>query len=387
MPGLPFFGEPMGQAIARRPGRVQYAAIGGRGLPGSAKLRIVGANLRERAVAVERRHWLRGAGAALAAPALLRFGPARGEPGQTLTYADNLSPSHPVTVRARQAIAAIHAETAGQVTIKILPSEQLAPNSDLLTQVRDGTISLLALSGLNLSRLVPAAAICGTGFAWLSYAQLWAAMDGPLGDVLRTEIAGQGLVAVARIWDSGFRHITSGLRPIAAPADLKRLKIRVPAHPLWTQLFRAFGSDPMVIKFAELHTALKAGTVQAQESPLVTINADRLYEVQTYLSLTGHMWDGLWCLANGRVWAAMPAEWQAIVSHHFDAAALGERADMQVLTAGLLKEFADRGLKINPTDPADFRQALQASGFYREVRASFSDAVWAPFAALSGLEG
>jgi tripartite ATP-independent transporter DctP family solute receptor len=334
---------------------------------------------------MDRRNWLRGAGMALAAPAVLRLTNARGASGLALTYADNLSLNHPVTLRAKQAIASIYAETAGQVSIKMLRAEQLAPSNDLLARVREGTISFLALSGLNLSRLVPATAICGIGFAWPSYAPLWTAMDGALGEVLRREIAGQGLNTVARIWDSGFRHVTTSPRPIAAPSDLIGLKIRVPAHPLWTQLFRALGSDPVVINFAELHSALKAGTVQAQENPLVTINADRLYEVQPYLSLTGHMWDGLWCLANGRVWATLPAEWQQVISRHFDAAALAERNDMQTLNASLLKEFAERGMTINSPDPADFRRTLEAAGFYREVRKSFSDQIWGPFAAATGL--
>jgi tripartite ATP-independent transporter DctP family solute receptor len=306
-------------------------------------------------------------------------------PPIVLTYAVNLSPDHPVSVRAGEAVAAIKQAAGGQIDIKLLPADQLTSRSDLLTRLQRGAIQLLGLSGLTLSRLVPATAICGTGFAWRSYEQLWAAMDGSLGERLRAEITQSGIVPMARVWDSGFRQITTSTRPIAEAGDLTGLKIRVPAHPVWIQMFRALDSNPIVIAFTELHSALQSKTVEAQENPLITINAARLYEVQSHLSLTNHVWDGWWWLVNGSVWNGLPNDLREIIATNLDAAAMKQRQDMVSLDQRLQKEFSDRGMTVNPTQHESFRSRLSTSRFYEDLRAAFPADTWAVFAQSSGL--
>jgi tripartite ATP-independent transporter DctP family solute receptor len=302
-----------------------------------------------------------------------------------LTYALNLSPVHQVSIRAGEAVAAIKEAARGRIDIKLLPADQLTSRSDLLTQLQLGAIQLLGLPGLTLSRLVPATAICGTGFAWRSYRQLWAAMDGALGERLRAQITQNGIVPMVRVWDSGFRQITTSTRPIAEASDLTGLKIRVPAHPLWTQMFRALDSIPVAIAFTELHSALKSKTVEAQENPLITINAARLYEVQSYLSLTNHLWDGWWWLVNGSVWGGLPSDLREIIATNLDAAAMKQRQDMLTLDQRLQKEFSGRGMAVNATDLETFRSRLSNSRFYQDLRAAFAADTWAVFAQSSGL--
>jgi hypothetical protein len=64
-------------------------------------------------------------------------------------------------------------------------------------------------------------------------------MDGELGAYVRGQINKANLVVMDKIWDNGFRQITS-TKPINSPADLKGFKIRVPVSPLWTSMFTAF---------------------------------------------------------------------------------------------------------------------------------------------------
>ena len=44
---------------------------------------------------------------------------------------------------------------------------------------------------------------------------------------------------VSKVWDNGFRQITSSTREIRTPEDLKGFKIRVPPAPMLTSLFKA----------------------------------------------------------------------------------------------------------------------------------------------------
>ncbi len=291
-------------------------------------------------------------------------------------YANNLPLSHPMNLRAQEAVTRIKEKTGGRLDIQIFPNNQLGSDTDTLSQLRSGAVEFFTLSGLILSTLVPVASINGVGFAFKDYSQVWPAMDGALGGFVRGEIAKRGLYAFARQWDNGYRQITSAAKPIRTPDDLDGFKIRVPPSPLWTGLFKAFGAAPASINFSEVYSALQTHVVDGQENPLAVIDTAKLYEVQKYLAVTNHMWDGFWFLANRRAWDALPAEIRATAETEFNASAIAEREDVAKLNASLQGGLAAKGLVFNNTDAASFRAALKKAGFYSEWRDKFGPEAW-----------
>ena len=299
-------------------------------------------------------------------------------------YANNLPIAHPMNVRAKEMADAIRAETLGRVDIQIFPSNQLGSDTDMLSQVRSGGIEFFTLSGLILSTLVPAASINGIGFAFPNYDAVWKAMDGELGAFIRKEIAKANLVAMDQIWDNGFRQITSSTKPIQTADDLKGFKIRVPVSPLWTSMFKALDAAPASINFSEVYTSLQTKVVDGQENPLAIISTAKLNEVQKYCSLTNHMWDGFWFLANGRAWERLPADMRTVVAKHVNAAGMKERTDVAALNAGLQKELTDKGMLFNQANAETFRDRLRKAGFYAEWKAKYGDEAWALLERSSG---
>ncbi len=296
--------------------------------------------------------------------------------GLIFKYANNLPLAHPMNVRAKAAAARIASGTDGRVTIRIFPNNVLGGDTDMLSQVRSGAIQFFTLSGLILATLVPVASINGIGFAFKDYDQVWAAMDGPLGAYVRSAIAKSGLLAMDRMWDNGYRQITSSTHPIAVPADLRGFKIRVPVSPLWTSMFRAFGAAPTAINFNEVYSALQSHIVDGQENPLAIIATAKLYEVQKYCSLTNHMWDGFWMLANPAAWARISPADQIVVASAWNDAAVEERGDVAKLNATLEGELEAKGLKFNQPDPDAFRATLRQAGFYAEWRTKYGAEAW-----------
>lgn len=294
----------------------------------------------------------------------------------TLKYANNLVATHPMNIRAKEAADAIRRDTKGRVDIQIFPGGQMGSDTDMLSQVRSGAIDFFTLSGLVLATLVPVASINGIGFAFKDYEQVWMAMDGDLGKHVREQISKTGLVAMDKIWDNGFRHVTSSSKPIVGPADLQNFKIRVPVSPLWTSMFKSLGAAPASINFNEVYSALQTKVVEGQENPLALIETARIFEVQKYCSMTGHMWDGFWFLANGKSWARLPKELQDIVAKHINAAGLAEREDVAKLNTRLEADLKAKGLVFNRPDTANFRAALQKSGFYAEWHKKYGAEAW-----------
>jgi tripartite ATP-independent transporter DctP family solute receptor len=291
-------------------------------------------------------------------------------------YANNLPETHPMKIRAREMSAAIKAETNGRVEIQVFPSSQLGSDTDTLSQVRSGAVEFFTLSGLILSTLVPVASINGLGFAFPDYTTVWAAMDGELGTFVRGQIAKAGLVAMDNIWDNGFRQTTSSTKPINTPDDLRGFKIRVPVSPLWTSMYKAFEASPASINFNEVYSALQTKLVEGQENPLAIISTAKLYEVQKYCSLTNHMWDGFWFLANRRAWERLPEYLRTIVAKNLNLAGRNEREDVAKLNATLQGELAGKGLAFNRPNPAPFRDKLRQAGFYTEWKSKFGEEAW-----------
>jgi tripartite ATP-independent transporter DctP family solute receptor len=302
----------------------------------------------------------------------------------TLKWANNIPVTHPSTVRAKEATDNIRKESGGKVDIQVFPNNQLGGDTDMLSQVRSGAIDIFPLSGLILQTLVPLAGINGLAFAFKDYATVWAAMDGDLGVFVRAAIAKVNLHVFEKPLDNGYRQITSSTKPINTAADLKGFKIRVPVSPLWTSMFKALEASPVSINFSEVYSALQTKVAEGQENAVALIDIAKLYEVQKYCSMTRHMWDGQWILANGKRWASLPADVQAMITKHVDAAVLAQRDDIRRLENNTEVLLKSKGMIFNYPDPKSFRDALSKAGFYKEWRGKFGDEAMAKLEKYSG---
>jgi tripartite ATP-independent transporter DctP family solute receptor len=320
-----------------------------------------------------RRHILAGA----AALPLFSIGTRAAHAAEfELKYATGQDPTHPVNVRAKQAHDRIREATSGRVDIKLFPANQLGSDTDLLSQVRNGSVDFFNLSSLILATFVPVSGITSVGFAFKSYDDVWKAMDGELGNHIRAEIAKTPIFTVSKIWDNGFRHVTSSGREIKSAADLKGFKMRVPPAPPLTSLFQALEAAPSPINFNEVYTALQTKVVEGQENPLAIISTARLYEVQKSCSLTGHVWDGYWVLGNKRSFAKLPADLQQIVQRELDKSATDQRADVAKLNSTLTTDLKTKGVNILTVAQDDFRKKLAATPFYGEWKAKYGATAW-----------
>ncbi len=141
-------------------------------------------------------------------------------------------------------------------------------------------------------------------------------------------------------------------------------------------MFKALGAAPTGINFNEVYSALQTHVVDGQENPLAIISVAKLYEVQKYCSLTNHMWDGFWFLANGRAFHAMPPDLQKIVAAALDDAAVHERADVKKLNDTLQSDLTAKGMAFNTTDPDAVPRCAASAGFYKQWQAKYGAPAW-----------
>jgi tripartite ATP-independent transporter DctP family solute receptor len=293
-----------------------------------------------------------------------------------LKYGNNLPLSHPLNIRAQEAADRVKQQTNGRVEIKIFPNNQLGGDTDMLSQVRNGGITFFTPSALVIATLVPVAAINAVGFAFADYDQVWKAMDGALGAHVRAAISKVNLYAFEKIWDNGFRQMTTSGKPIETAKEMAGLKIRVPVSPLSLSMFKALDSAPVSLQFSEVYTSLQTKVVDAQENPLPIIQVAKLYEVQKHCAISNHIWDGFWFIANGRAWNALPDDVKKIVNEAINDAGMKQREDIKKLNATVQADLQSKGLAFNKTNPDSFRAKLREAGFYKEWKERFGADAW-----------
>jgi TRAP-type transport system periplasmic protein len=285
----------------------------------------------------------------------------------------NQPAASPTAKRIAEMAEAIERETNGGLQLAVHPESRLGPDPQMFADVQAGKLDFY-LSGATLGGIAPASALPLLPFAFTSSRAVFAALDGELGTVIRSELAKAGLHAFRHSLQNGFHHITTSKRAIAAADDFKGLKIRSPGGAIAGDFFQTLGAEAGMVPFSGMYEALKQKRFDGQSDPLQVVLALRLDEVQTHLSLTFHWWSGFTLLAHGAAWAALPADIQWVVERNVEAYAKRQRADIEKINAEGEAALAERGMAVNRADAASIRAKL--GDFYARWKAKFEPAVW-----------
>jgi tripartite ATP-independent transporter DctP family solute receptor len=214
----------------------------------------------------------------------------------SLVFSSSLK--NPQRVGADALREAVLTGAQGRIAVDIRGSSAMLGSENLvLASTLSGTLNMAVLSGSVVSSAVPDLGIFDIPFLFRDSAHARAVAEGPAGASLATKFTDKGLVLLA-IGKQGFRNITNSERPIIKPADLAGLKIRVIPNDIYQMTFKALGAEVVPMEFPLVYAALKDGRIQGHENPVAVIVANHIYEVQKYLSLTGHFFAPVVFIAN-----------------------------------------------------------------------------------------
>ena len=268
---------------------------------------------------------------------------------------------------------AINQEAGGEFRLEVFPESRLGPDPKMFADLRAGTLEFF-MAGATLGGVAPTSALPLLPFAFTQSKAVFAALDGVLGDRIRSELAAHGLHAFRHCWQNGFHHLTTSARPILTADDLAGLKFRSPGGDIAADFFKALGADAGMVPFSGMYEALKARQFDGQSDPLGVVLSLELYEVQTYLSLTAHWWSGFTLLANAGAWSALPRAVQEAVEHNAEKFALLQRDDVEKINSAGAEELARVGMQVNNADTASFRARL--GDFYKNWREKAGPEMW-----------
>ena len=270
-----------------------------------------------------------------------------------LTLGHGAAPGNPRHEAAVKMAEVAKAKSGGRIEIQVAPSAQLGDDAAMVTALRTGALDISANSQGAVANAVPEYAAFGMPFLFSSLEQVWKMLDGPLGKELADKSAEKGMVVLG-YWDNGIRHMSNSKRALAKPEDLKGLKMRTPPDAVTVDIMQALGAEAQQIKFAELYVALQQGVVDGQENLLMNIHASKLYEVNKFISLTGHKYEMTPLLMSKRSWDRLSDADKKVLQEAATEATQLQRKLSKESDEKLIAELKAKGAQINTVDKAAF---------------------------------
>lgn len=221
-----------------------------------------------------------------------------GAEARTIMLAHTGSEEHQYHIAAAEFKDILESNEDVDITVEIHPNASLGSEGDAVEQVISGSLEMTTVAAdSNLANTIPEMNVFGIPYIFDDKEHAYSALDGEAGQDLLNLAEENGMKGLG-YWEVGMRHITNNATEIVEPEDMQGLSIRVQPADVWEEHMRALGASPTPVDFNELYSALDQGVVDGQENPLPTIDSMNFYEVQDYVSLTGHTYSPAVTLMN-----------------------------------------------------------------------------------------
>jgi len=256
----------------------------------------------------------------------------------------DVHPSHRAFVEKFQ--EPLEAISNGNITVELYPNSQLGSLAENLESMRIGDLEMSGLTDSTLAATIPEFNLVGLPFLWTSIDAAHSALDGDFGDYLNTLLNERVGIINFGYLDVGFRNITNSKRSISLPADLQGLKIRTMTNALHVEYFTALGAIPTPMAFGELFTALQQKTVDGQENPTAMIYNNAIYEAQSYMTVSEHVWTSTpFCIAAD-FYYGLPEDYQALIAEAAVQTVAYQRELITEQNSSLLSEIEAAGVEV-----------------------------------------
>ena len=226
-----------------------------------------------------------------------------------LRYAHVGVANAPQTLYADEVAKLVKERTNGRIEIQVFANSQLGGVNEMVDGVKSGAIALGHHDFGSLGRIVPNTAVFNTPFMYRDADHAMRATDPKLSPALREinqELIQKGNMRIIGSLFQGTRQLTSKEKVLSVK-DMQGKKYRGVPIKLWSSMLTGMGAVATPVEVSELATALATGLVVGQENPLPNIYNLKLYEVQKYVMLTGHMQSILSVFVNENVYQKLPA--------------------------------------------------------------------------------
>jgi tripartite ATP-independent transporter DctP family solute receptor len=310
--------------------------------------------------------------------------PSLAQETKTTRLGHSFADSHPRSAAMKFFAEKVAEATGGKVKVDVFGNATLGSEEKMLIATQAGTIDFYMGALSPIATRKKEIQIFDFPFLFASDAEAATVLDGPAGRKILDGLADMNLQGLA--WSGGaFRNMSNSKRPINALADMKGLKVRVMQSPMALASFNAMGLNAVPMAFTEVYTALETKALDGYEHPVVDMYANKMFEVQKYLTITNHVYTPVALVASKKFWSSLSPEQQSAVTAAAEATRTFQRAEELKQANEVVGELKDKGMTVSTMPPAELdniRKAIQpvidkntatigtefVEGFYAEIK-------------------
>ena len=273
-------------------------------------------------------------------------------------WGESLAANHPQVIMAERVAKEVKEKTGGRIDIQVFPNSQLGSGKEMVEMVSSGALQMVTEGAGAVAAFLPPLSVIEAPYLWRDPAHMSKLAATPFFAKLNDDLVAKRGMRMLNVTYYGKRHLTTGTKAVKTPADMAGFKIRVPPVDVFQSMAEAWGARATPIAFGELYLALSQGVVDGEENPLPTIQSAKLYEVQKYLVLTGHILTPRLVIANEAFLKSMTPADRAIFN---TALANGEAWQNQELLnqeAALIDTLKRQGMTVIEPDVALWRKPV-----------------------------
>lgn len=279
---------------------------------------------------------------------------------RTIRFGHLTQVGHPISLGVQRFAELVAQKSGGKLTVKEFPASVLGGELQQQAAVQGGVQEMFTPSTSTAAALVKEFGILDAPFSINNAQQADALLQGRFGKALLDRLPEKGIVGLD-YWETGFRNFTNSRKPILAADDVKGLKIRVMANPVFVESFNALGTNPVPMAFGELYGALESKALDAQENPYTIILSSKFYEVQRFVSVTNHVYTANLIEVSKRFWDRLSATEKKILQDAAREAGVYQRKVSRDSADKSRQELEAKGMKVNDVPAAELAKMRQST--------------------------
>ena len=290
----------------------------------------------------------------VAAVALAAFGTASAQAigERTLKFTTQNPKGHPLVMGMEKFAEIVAAKSGGKIKVNLFPGGVLGGDGPVISAMQGGTIEMASMNSSYLAGQVKEFAVFDFPFMFSNSKQADAVVDGPFGKQMHAKLESKGVIGLT-YWELGFRNITNNKRPITKVEDIAGLKLRVIPTPINVEWVKALGANPTPMTFGEVYAALEQGAIDGQENPVTVIAANKLFEVQKYMTLTNHQYNPQSVLISKKFWDSLNAAEKKVIADAAVESTAYQRQQARAQAGTALEAAKKGGMQVAELSPAE----------------------------------
>lgn len=266
-------------------------------------------------------------------------------------------------------------ETGGAIKVEVFSDSVLGGERQILEGVQMGSVQGGLLSTAVTGTVALRVSAFDLPFLFKDKQTAFKVLDGPIGQEVLKDLPSKGVIGLG-YWDSGFRNLTNSKREIKTLADMEGLKVRTMESKIHVDTWRTLGINPTPMSFNQLYTALEQKVVDGQENPYVIIKTNKLYEVQKYMTNTGHVYSSSIFVISKVFWDGLTDKEKEIITKAESEAKAFERQLNEKQDNDCLAELVAAGMKVTDLAPGEKEKIIQK---LQQVYKEFAETIGGDF--------